>query len=265
MRVVLMTSNELRHRFAANRLAASMNMVGVVSEMKAPAASGSAPASVEDQRDVQKHFAERDEVERRFFGRELNFPATGMLSISSGEANSSQVFEWVQRRDPDVIVLYGTSIIKPPLLTLYGERMINLHLGLSPYYRGSGTNFWPLVNSEPECVGATIHLAVAKVDAGAILAQVRPEAEISDRSHELGTKTLMAALDTLPRATSLFLTKEIEPKSQDLSRGRVFRSKDFTAESLRVMWRNFESGMMREYLSEAAARCRAYPIVELEN
>lgn len=263
MRGVLLTSNELRHRFAANQLARSMNLVGVVSEMKAIAAAGSAPVSVADQQAIEKHFAERDEVEHRFFGHNVDFPETPVLSISSGEANSLQVFEWVQRHDPDVIVLYGTSIIKPPLLDFYADRMINIHLGLSPYYRGSGTNFWPLVNREPECVGATIHLAVAKVDAGAILAQVRPEAEIYDRSHELGTKTLVTALETLPRAISLFLSGKIEPKTQDLSRGRVFRSKDFNAEPLRVMWGNFESGMMRQYLAEAAARCQAYPIVEL--
>lgn len=264
MRVVLLTSSELRHRFAANQLARSMNLVGVVSEMKASAAAaGSSSISVEDRQDIQKHFAERDAVERRFFGDNLNFPEPPVLSVSGGEANSPQVFEWVQRHDPDAIVLYGASIIKPPLLDFYSDRMINIHLGLSPYYRGSGTNFWPLVNREPECVGATIHLAVAKVDAGAILAQVRPAAEISDRSHELGTKTLMTAIETLPRAVSLFLSGKIEPKSQDLSQGCVFRNKDFSAEPLRVMWSNFQSGMMREYIAESAARQQAYPIVEL--
>ena len=40
------------------------------------------------------------------------------------------------------------------------------------------------LKGEPECVGATIHRVVAKVDAGAILTQVRPEPHISDNAHE---------------------------------------------------------------------------------
>ena len=33
--------------------------------------------------------------------------------------------------------------------------MINVHLGLSPYYKGSATNFWPFVNNELQFLGVT--------------------------------------------------------------------------------------------------------------
>ena len=35
------------------------------------------------------------------------------------------------------------------------NKILNLHLGISPYYKGSGTNYFPLVNNEPQYVGAT--------------------------------------------------------------------------------------------------------------
>jgi methionyl-tRNA formyltransferase len=138
-----------------------------------------------------------------------------------------------------------------------------MHLGLSPYCRGSGTNFWPLVFEQPECVGATIHLAVLSVDAGAILVQVRPDAEIGDRAHELGTKTIMAGAAALPRVLELFAAGQIAPRTQDLSRGRVFRRKDFNAAAVRQMWQNFETGMMRDYLTNAVERRAQFPIVEV--
>jgi methionyl-tRNA formyltransferase len=160
-------------------------------------------------------------------------------------------------------VLYGTSIIKPPLLDAYAGRVVNLHLGLSPYYRGSGTNFWPLVNREPECVGATIHVASEKADAGGVLAQVRPDAEPADVAREVGTKTIRAALGVLPAVLSLYLRGALRPRPQDLSKGRVYRARDFGAGAVRAMWRHFETGMMEEYLADAEARRRAFPVVEL--
>jgi folate-dependent phosphoribosylglycinamide formyltransferase PurN len=263
IRIVLLTDNGLRHRFAASRLAKSMNLVGIVSEARSLPIAPPEPLPPADQTVIDQHFAGRDEVERRLLGAFISFPYTDVLEIPKGGVNSLKVFEWVRQRNPDMVVLYGTSIIKPPMLDFYADRIINLHLGLSPYYRGSGTNFWPLVNREPECVGATIHLAVASVDAGAILAQIRPAADISDRAHELGTKTIVAALDMMPRVLSLYARDKIVPQPQDLSQGRVFKTKDFNAEAVRLMWRNFDTGMMAEYVANPEARCRRHPIVEL--
>jgi methionyl-tRNA formyltransferase len=139
--------------------------------------------------------------------------------------------------------------------------MINLHLGLSPYYRGSGTNFWPLVNREPECVGATIHLAVRRVDAGAIYAQVRPEVERGDRAHEIGTRAAMAGAAALAGVLARHGGGQLSARPQDLSLGRVYRRADFTADSVRRLWQNLDSGMVDEYLADAPRRQERYPII----
>ncbi len=261
-RIVLLTGDELRHRYAAARVAASFNLVGIVSETKMPAMVAEPEATV-DRSVVEKHFAERNEAEWRLLGREVAFPGAAVLRVPSGAINTPEICEWVTRREPDYVVLFGTGIVRAPLLDRFAGRMINIHLGLSPYYRGSATNFWPLVEGEPECVGATIHLAVAAVDAGGILAQVRPNAERTDRAHELGTKTLIAALDALPRVVERLAAGALTPKAQDLSRGRVFRRAHFSADAVRTMWGNFDRGMMPEYLADAPKRLAAYPIVEV--
>ena len=268
LRIVLLTSSGLRHRFVAGQLARFVNLVGVVSEAGSAGATaaGATPeySLPADQSVITEHFVERDAVERRMLGTMNAFPDTEILELPHGGANAPETLTWIQGKNPDLVVLYGSSIIKPPLLDVYEKGMVNLHLGLSPYYRGSGTNFWPLVNREPECVGATIHLAVQSVDAGALLAQVRPEPEISDRAHELGTKTIMAAVAIMPRVLSLYATGGIQPQSQDLTQGRVYRKRDFNADAVRAMWHNLKTGMMAEYLADAAQRCRRYPIQELD-
>ena len=44
---------------------------------------------------------------------------------------------------------------KGKILKEFRSKIINAHLGLSPYYRGSGTNIFPFVNKEIEYVGVT--------------------------------------------------------------------------------------------------------------
>jgi methionyl-tRNA formyltransferase len=261
-RVLLLTGNGLRHRYAARQLSRNLNLVGIVSEGKAPLPTQSEALSAEDRVVIERHFAERDRVEERLLGRNLQFPDTAVFNTEHNSINSPGVYDWVQRHAPEVLLLYGSSIVKPPLLDAYPGRIINLHLGLSPYYRGSGTNFWPLVNREPECVGATIHLAVVKVDAGAMLAQVRPSPERTDRAHELGTKTIIRGFQAMPAVIHGYLDGLIKPQPQDTAIGKVYRRKDFDAESTVTMWRHFETGMMDEYVSDLKARQQRYPIVE---
>jgi len=258
LRVILATGDGLRHRYAASALVAATDLIGVVTEAKAPMR---VPTEGPDDGVLPRHWAERTETEQRWLGAAVGFPDVERLSLPVGGINAPESTPWVERRQPDVVVLFGTSIVKPPLLDRWAGRLVNVHLGLSPYYRGSGTNFWPLAERRPECVGATIHLAVAQVDAGAILAQVRPDPAPTDRAHELGTKTIMEAFRVLPCALAAYVGGSLEPRSQRPDLGRVFRRSDFNAAAVRQMWNHFATGMMTEYLQDGDRRRAAYPIV----
>lgn len=261
-RVVMLTGNKRRHRFATARLARGTHIVAVLGEATlpdVPAASGLSPGDADV---VARHFAERDEVERRLLGVDVAFPTTEVYEVPRGGVNAPETLDWIRSHEPEMVVLYGTSIVRSAMLASFPDRVINVHLGLSPYYRGSGTNFWPLVNGEPECVGATIHLATAKVDAGSILSQVRPDAAPGDRAHDLGTKTITAAFDLLPAVLAAYIGAGLSPQTQELSRGREYRRADFSADAVRQMWQRLDTGMMSDYVRDEAGRRRLYPIVE---
>ena len=265
-RVALMTSDGQRHRWVAARVAAQLNVVLIVAEQKAPAVA--APADVpelspDDAATIRQHFAARDVAERALLGDRSEWPpSTNVLPVPHGESNSDAVRHRLVAAAPDAVLLFGTSIIRRPLLEAFSGRVINLHLGLSPWYRGSATNFWPLVNRQPELVGATIHVAEPKVDAGPILGQVRPAVEPADGSHEIGTRALIAAVDAWPRLITEYLAGSRPGHPQDLSSGTVYRLRNFNADAVRTMWQHFQTGMVADYLADRAARCAAYPIVE---
>jgi methionyl-tRNA formyltransferase len=158
-------------------------------------------------------------------------------------------------------VLLGSSIITEPLLVDFDMRTINIHLGLSPYYRGTATNFWPLVNGEPECVGATIHLATLSVDAGPIIRQRRPPMEPEDGSHDIGCKALIEGTNAMRDAISDYAsgTVDLVPQSGG---GQLYKSSDFHPGAVEEMRRRFADGLIPEYLSHKAERDAAFPIVE---
>lgn len=261
-RTVLLTGNGLRHRYAASELADSLDLVGVLVEAKPKAIREPETLPPADVEVMTRHLAERDGVEREMLGSR-EFPAGArILEVETGGANSPQAYEWVKSLSPDFVVLYGTSIIRAPLLDEFEGRMVNMHLGLSPYYRGAATNFWPLVEGVPECVGVTIHLAVLKVDAGAILTQVRPEMEAADRAHQIGTRTIIAGIEAMKRVLPEYAAGRISPEPQDLTSGRVCRRADFNADAVRTMWERLEGGMILRYLESRDSRVAAYPILE---
>lgn len=257
--IVIITGDQLRHNYFVGRLNGHFDVRGVVSEsVYQPTIEG----SVEDISDLRRHFDQRDQAERRFFAssREISITPDRLLRVSKGEANSDHVFEWIMAKDPQYLVLYGSSIIRERLLTAFDGKTINMHLGLSPYYRGSGTNFWPLVNGEPELVGVTIHLATLDVDAGAILKQVRPSISKGDRNHDIGCKSIIAGTGAMIDSIIGYAEGTITQKPQ-AEGGRLYRRADFNVNAVRQMWHNLDSGMIEAYLAEPD-RADQYPIIE---
>lgn len=256
--IVVITSSQLRHRYFVKELAARHDLVGLIMEEAPPAAGGAQP----DDPAVAAHFAARSDKERYYFGAVATPGAPVLLDLPYGGANDPAVAEVLEGLTFDCIVLYGSSIIREPLLSRFQGRIINMHLGLSPYYRGTATNFWPLVNREPHCVGVTIHHAVLKVDAGEILAQARPEIILSDRCHDYGCKSIIAGTELMSEVIARIARGNLPAVPQPPG-GRLYRTRDFVPETVQTMLHNFATGMNEEYLAEKAGRDACCPIVGL--
>lgn len=257
--IVLITSNHRRHLWLSEKLAEAGHLAGLISEAK-PATN---PASREsNDADVAAYFAERDRREAHWFSEaperieDVDVPVS---RVPWGQSNSKEIFDFVRGLSPDYVLLFGSSIIREPLLECYSGRVLNMHLGLSPYYRGSGTNFWPLVDGMPECVGVTIHHATLRVDGGDILRQGRPSFDAGDSSHDLGCKTIIEGAKLVLRL--LQVKGPLPTGVPQTGVGRLCRRADFTPHALGRMRHNFEAGMIPRYLMNKDNRDARYPIV----
>jgi len=265
LKLILITSNHLRHRYIAHCLDEIHGLTGIISEAKAGYIESPTLENAELEALHKKHFADRLASEKSWFANFDDFPAqSNLLDIPSGESNSADCLNWIKQLNPDYIILFGSSIIKAPLLNAYPDRIINLHLGLSPYYRGAATNFFPLYYNQPECVGATIHLAIAQVDAGAILYQLRPDLLGEEALHDIGNKVIQKAGQVLPRVISLYHERKLPPQQQKANIGQVFKNKDYSPRMVATIEENLKHGMLKEYLLSRDARNGLYPIIAPE-
>ncbi len=91
--------------------------------------------------------------------------------------NDEGCLNTIQQLQPDIIVVNGTRIISKKILQSTNAIFINMHVGITPWYRGSHGGYWALYNNDIENFGTTIHVIDAGVDTGAVIKQVfiKPE------------------------------------------------------------------------------------------
>lgn len=267
MRIAVLTSGETRHRYFANAVRARFPVVAVGYEQVAyRQAEIEAPhLSPAETRIVREHFAERSRQEEIFFGRGAGFigldakdadvdcPQCAARSITPGRLNSPATIDFLESHDVDTVVVFGTNLIKPPLLGRFRGRMINLHLGLSPYYRGTATNFYPLLNLEPQYVGATIHLIDAGIDSGPILRHARPVLSANDPPHVIGCKAIQAGIDAmLDVLRRLDRADRLDGVPQwHVPNARLYMRKDYDQRQVVELYRKIDDGLLRHAIERA--------------
>lgn len=252
MRVVLLTSTGIRHAYIARTLAARAALALIIREEKAYDASF---ADHPDRDTIRDHFARFEQTEREWFGSAAHWDGLPCVqTLPRGVMNSAAIADSVRGANPDVVVVFGCGIIRSPLLeALPTDRTWNLHQGLSPYYRGSGTNFWPFVEGRFEYLGATLHLLSAGVDAGAILAQTRPTIERTDTLHSIGCKTIVATAEMLSDALALLAAGTPPAAIPQWESGRVFRRAALTGGAVAEVRRREAAGDVATFVDRRAA------------
>ena len=153
------------------------------------------------------------------------------LSLKSGDLNKLDVDVLKPALQSDYYVVFGSSFIKGELIEfLVSKSAINIHMGLSPYYRGSSCNFWALYDNKPDYVGATIHLLSKGLDSGAMLFHAVPKADRVE-PFLLGMLAVKSAHNGLVSAIKAGEILKMKAVDQDKSLEiRYTRNKDFTDE-----------------------------------
>ncbi len=229
MTITVFTSNQPRHIALIETLASISTRVFAVQECNTIF-----PGLVDDffrkSPVMQDYFSRVMRAETEVFGCARFLPENvRSISMKMGDLSRIKTNDLGEALSSDAFVVFGASYIRGPLCELLvARKAINIHMGVSPYYRGSSTNFWAMFDQRPDLVGATIHRLSAGLDSGPILFHAFPKASHVD-AFRYGMLSVRAAHLGLREFLSDPNYVHVEPASQDRSQElRYTRNADFT-------------------------------------
>jgi methionyl-tRNA formyltransferase len=145
---------------------------------------------------------------------------------------------------PDVIAVFGTSLIRGDLLERGRVGLVNLHGGLSPHYRGADCTFWALYNGEPDQIGCTLHFIDRGIDTGRIIAHVCPAVRDSDDELTLFWRAVQDSTEVFKEVLDRIETgQQLGQPQRD--RGRLYRVRDRGWRHERALTARLRGGMLR--------------------
>src|SRR4030095_6806486 len=196
MRIILITGNDLSHRYIANRLTAEVQLAGIIVD------HGKQLTAVGRLRQLWRRYTLSQLASRaclaalrRLWGDAKSrqqamlsvFEPVNCLHFAHPELlqhvygiNGPEGVRTVSSLQPDVILVFGTGIVGPKILSLAKHLALNMHTGISPYYRGCDCSFWPIHNQELHMLGATVHECTMVVDGGKIFGITRARLQAED-------------------------------------------------------------------------------------
>jgi methionyl-tRNA formyltransferase len=162
----------------------------------------------------------------------------------------------------DVFVVFGASYIKGRLVDfLIEHQALNIHMGVSPYYRGSSCNFWALYDNNPALVGSTVHFLSKGLDSGSILFHALPKPGAVE-PFVFTMSAVRAAFNGLLDSVKTGSWKSIEPIPQDRTKEiRYTRNSDFTDA---VADEYLKRGLTSDALAKQLADAPEYPLLRAQ-
>ena len=255
MKVILFRADQTRHKALAHLLNSKGYLIAQVIEQQSENLSPNSSL-------VTEHFKAREQFEKDFFSDATshNFVNVPVITIRSNLINSKDTIKFISHIDFDIAITFGVSILNSETINALNDKILGIHLGLSPYYRGSGTNFFPFVNNELEAVGYTLMHLDKGTDTGQIVHQGRAPIVLGDSIHTIGNRNIRLLFVDIIKLIESKFDFSIS-KSQILrDSNRYYRKKDFSEQSLITALENLNDGLVERYLSDASNMNSRYPI-----
>ena len=252
MRLVLVSGSHPRHLYVMRKMIETGLVVGLVL-MKRENMIDDTPDDLSDhlKQLYIHHFQLRKEMEDEYFGNpEISAISNGVpvLAIDRTELNSNKVEDFMLSIKADCLFSYGPDLFKDNILDIVNNNAFNLHGGLSPWYKGAATMFWPFYFLEPQYVGTTLHYITRKIDAGNIVHQTVPKLEYGDGMHRVACKAIVSAAAEAAEVMRLIERKGMPEGSAQKGNGKLFLKRDWRPEHLSLIYDLFEDKIVDHYL-----------------
>lgn len=180
-----------------------------------------------------------------FFGGQPPRLAREDILVEIPHINHPDVLALTEQHNPDIIAVFGTSLIRGSLLEKGRLGIVNLHGGLSPNYRGADCTFWALYNGEPNQVGCTLHFIDAGIDTGNLIAHICPEVREEDDELTLFWRSVRDSAEVYAELLERLEQGERFGKHQS-NKGRLYQVKQRRWCHERELAKRMRNGLLKD-------------------
>ena len=235
MKITLFTSNKNRHNYLINLLSEVSDQLYVIQEC-GTIFPEIVPGHYQVSPIMKKYFENVNNAQSQLFGnsyvnnKKKNIKILPMLSGDLNQCSMNLLSDFLKS---DVYVVFGSSYIKGELVDfLVKQKAINIHAGVSPYYRGTDCNFWALYDDNTHLVGTTIHLLSKGLDSGPMLYHAMSNLKTNPFEYTMSTvKSAFHSIAERIKDGSIFT---IKPIVQDkIKEVRYSKKSEFSEEVVR--------------------------------
>lgn len=152
----------------------------------------------------------RRRIDALLAGHDTTAPDGRLRCVDVETVNSDAVRALLAEVGPGCVVVSGTGIIGRKTLAA-APTFLNIHVGITPRYRGVHGGFWAVVEGRPDLAGVTVHVVDAGVDTGGIVAQATIAIDRADTFRTLPVKQYLAGLPLMQQAVADALAGRLAP------------------------------------------------------
>jgi len=223
MNITLITSDQIRHNYLVNLLSNIATKLNVIQEKKTFFSNQNKISNL-----MKNYFLKVDDAQKKVFGNaaiDKKNKNIKLLSLENKELEKCSLNSLSDFLNSDIFIVFGSSFIKKDLVNfLIDHKALNIHLGISPYYRGTDCNFWALFDNNPHLVGATIHLLSKGLDSGPILYHAL--SEIKEDPFIYTMSAVKSAFESIAQKIKNKTIFEHTPETQDKSKEIKYSKKN---------------------------------------
>ncbi|MEL6720149.1 MAG: formyltransferase family protein [Bacteroidota bacterium] len=275
MRVVILCGSNPNQKALANKIAKQFDVVGLVIEKRVGKNKKQSFSKILKKIWDRTRFHKIDGVWKKMMRHYeefySQFPNTSETLVTPN-VNDKSVYDFVGNCDPDLVVVSGTRIIKPPFFDLKPSKGItNLHTGISPYIKGGPncTN-WCLAEDQFHLIGNTIMWIDAGIDSGNIITTEQTSITGEENLFELHIKVMEHAHDLYLRSLHTIEYQFDDCPSvpqKDIDKGNLYYNRMWTASKKRSLLNNTKGSRFKQRVqsNEYKENTKALHLISLPN
>ena len=187
--IVLLTGDHLRHKYLVDSFSKVFDdLIWIIQKRENYIPKIEKNFNVEITKLQKIHFEKRLDAEINFFkssaGELSKNRINQIFEINQKDIYNGKLKKILSKINLNFLISYGVQKIPENILKNLKGHKWNVHGGLSPWYRGVATHFWPSYLLEPEYTGMTLHELTNDIDGGDIIHQNVKSLNIKDGIHQ---------------------------------------------------------------------------------